>query len=141
MELTSVKLLDQKGEPGDTFQLGQPMTVEMHYRAKRPVKKPVFGLSFYRPDGTFLSGPDNYLSGLDLDEVTGDGVLRYCVPELSLSPATYYMTAAIYDEAGKNPYDHHEKAYRFRVVANNNNNYKGLVQFSSRWEWIKDKEQ
>lgn len=139
IELTSIKLLDNRGESGETFQLGQPMTIEMHYRANKPVDKPVFGLSFYRPDGTYLSGPDNYLSGFDLGEVSGDGVLRYCLPELPLSPATYYMTAAIYDEAGKYPYDHHEKAYRFRVVAGNDNHYKGLVQFPSHWEWVRDK--
>jgi ABC-type polysaccharide/polyol phosphate transport system ATPase subunit len=139
IELTSVQLLDNKGEPGETFQLGQPMTIEMHYRANTPIEEPVFGLSFYRPDGTYLSGPDNYLSGLDLGEVSGDGVLRYCLPELPLSPATYYMTAAIYDKAGKTPYDHHEKAYRFRVVAKDNHHYKGLVQFPSHWEWVEEK--
>jgi hypothetical protein len=116
------------------------MTIEMHYRANQPVTEPVFGLSFYRPDGTYLSGPDNHLSGLDLDKVTGEGVLRYCLPELSLSPATYYLTAAVYDKAGKTPYDHHEKAYRFRVVADNGNQYKGLVQFPSHWEWITEQE-
>jgi len=140
IELTSVKLLDNRGESGDTFQLGQPMTIEMHYHANEPVDKPVFGLSFYRPDGTYLSGPDNYLSGLDLGEVSGNGVLRYCLPKMPLSPATYYMTAAIYDEAGKKPYDHHEKAYRFRVVAENNDHCKGLVQLPAHWEWITDQE-
>jgi hypothetical protein len=141
IELTSVKLLDESGRPVDTFQLGRPMTIEMHYRANKPVKKPVFGLSFYRPDGTYLSGPDNNLSGLDLDEVSGDGVLRYYVPEMPLSPAIYYMTAAIYDLSGTTPYDHHEKAYRFRVVAPDDSHYKGLVQFPSRWEWAAQKEE
>ncbi|MFZ0547602.1 MAG: ABC transporter ATP-binding protein [Candidatus Promineifilaceae bacterium] len=141
IELTSVDLLDETGKAGDVFRLGRPMTIEMHYRANRPVEEPVFGLSFFRPDGTYLSGPDNHLSGLDLGEVSGDGVLRYCLPELPLSPATYYLTAAIYDKAGQNPYDHHEKAYRFRVVADNDNHYKGLVQLPSRWEWIAEREQ
>jgi hypothetical protein len=112
----------------------------MHYRANKPVEEPVFGLSFYRPDGTYLSGPDNYLSGLHLGKVSGEGVLRYCLPELSLSPAVYYITAAIYDKSGEIPFDHHEKAYRFRVVAPDNHHYKGLVQFPSHWEWISEKE-
>jgi ABC-type polysaccharide/polyol phosphate transport system ATPase subunit len=139
IELTSVRLLDNKGVSGDTFQTGRPMTIEMHYRANEPVEKPVFGLSFFRPDGTYLSGPDNYLSGLDLGEVSGEGVLRYCLPELPLSPATYYMTAAIYDISGKKPFDHHEKAYRFRVIGSGDNHYKGLVQFPAQWEWVGEK--
>lgn len=136
IEITSVKLIDESGAPGEVFQLGRPMTVEMHYRANQPVREPVFGLSFFRPDGTFISGPDNHLAGLELDNVTGEGVIRYCLPELALSPATYYLTAAVYDKSGNIPYDHHEKAYRFRVVADNANEYKGLVQFPSHWEWI-----
>jgi hypothetical protein len=66
--------------------------------------------------------------------------MRYCLPELSLNPATYYLTAAVYDKSGTTPYDHHEKAYRFRVVADNGHQYKGLVQFASHWEWITDQE-
>jgi hypothetical protein len=140
IELTSVKILNKLGEPVENFKLGQSMTVEMRYRANQPVKEPVFGLSFFRPDGTYLSGPNNQISGLHLGTVSGEGVLRYCLPELSLNPATYYLTAAIYDKAGELPYDHHEKAYRFRVVAQNDNQYNGLVQFPSSWEWLSENE-
>jgi ABC-type polysaccharide/polyol phosphate transport system ATPase subunit len=136
IELTAVDFLDKTGQAVDTFELGQPMTIEMHYRADQPVEEPVFGLSFFRPDGTYLSGPTNHLSGLDLGIVNGEGVLRFSLPEMSLNPATYYVTAAIYDKSGKIPYDHHEKAYRFRVVAENGNQYNGLVQFHSSWEWL-----
>jgi hypothetical protein len=136
IELTSVQFLNKGGQEVDIFELGEPMTVEMHYRANQQVEEPVFGLSFFRPDGTYLSGPTNHLSGLDLGKVSGDGVLRYSLPEMPLSPATYYVTAAIYDKAGEDPYDHHEKAYRFKVVAENNNKYNGLVQFPSSWEWL-----
>jgi ABC-type polysaccharide/polyol phosphate transport system ATPase subunit len=136
IELTAVKFMDKSGQAVDAFELGQPMTVEMHYRANEPVEDPVFGLSFFRPDGTYLSGPTNHISGLDLGTVSGDGVLRYSLPELPLSPATYYVTAAIYDKSGEQPYDHHEKAYRFRVVAENGSQYNGLVQFPSNWAWL-----
>ncbi len=136
IELTSVKFLNKAGESVEIFELGQPMTIEMHYRANEPVNEPVFGLSFFRPDGTYLSGPTNNLSGLDLGMISGDGVLRYNLPELSLNPATYYLTAAIYDKAGESPYDHHEKAYRFRVVDESDHKYNGLVQLPSNWEWL-----
>lgn len=140
IEITSVNLLDETGKAANIFHLGRPMTIELHYRANQPVEEPVFGLAFFRPDGTYLSGPDNHLSGLDLGQVTGEGVLRYCLPELLLTPATYYLTAAVYDKGGNLPYDHHEKAYRFRVVADNDKQYKGLVQFPSHWEWLTEQE-
>jgi ABC-type polysaccharide/polyol phosphate transport system ATPase subunit len=141
IELTGIDLLDSKGQVKEVFYPGDPITIEMHYRANRPVEEPIFGLAFFQPDGTYVSGPDNRLAGIHLGVVTGNGVVRYCLDQLLLSPATYYLTAAIYDTDGQNPYDHHEKAYRFRVVSEDNQKYKGLVQFPAHWEWVKEQEE
>jgi ABC-type polysaccharide/polyol phosphate transport system ATPase subunit len=136
IEITSLNFLNDSGESVESFEIGRPMVIEMHYRANQPVDEPVFGLSFFRPDGTYLSGPNNQVSGLDLGTISGEGMLRYYPPEVSFNPATYYITAAIYDKAGELPYDHHEKAYRFRVTDANERQYNGLVQFPSSWEWV-----
>jgi lipopolysaccharide transport system ATP-binding protein len=135
IELTQVRLLNSAGEERDRFPVGEALTVEMHYQAHRPVQDPVFGLAFFLRNGTYISGPDNQLAGLPLGTLVGSGVLRYHIDQLPLSPAVYRLTAAIYDTEGAKPYDHHDKAYTFRVLADGRHKRKGLFEIPARWEW------
>jgi hypothetical protein len=54
---------------------------------------------------------------------------------LPLLPATYQVTAAIYDKLGTHPYDHHDKAYLLRVVAHDAWKRSGVVELPAEWEW------
>lgn len=140
IELLEVRLLDENGLEQEEFCVGDPMTVEMKYVAHKPVQEPEFGLSFYRRDGLYISGPDNQLAGLHMGIVEGSGVVRFHVEALPLLPAVYRLTAAIYDTAGEKPYDHHDKAYVFRMIDDGQRKRKGLFEMPARWEWIRNQE-
>jgi lipopolysaccharide transport system ATP-binding protein len=134
LELTDVRLLDENGVERSSFEVGRPMTIEMHYRAHQPIEEPEFGLAFFRQDGTYVSGPDNQAAGFNLGVVSGAGVVRYRLRHLPLLPSLYRLTAAIYNTEGVKPYDHHEKAYPFRVITSGAHKRKGLIEMPAEWE-------
>lgn len=138
IELTDVRLLGEDGEERDEFVVGEALIVEMSYLAHHPVEEPEFGLAFFRRDGIYVSGPDNQHAGLQMGVVEGKGVVRYQVDALPLLPAVYRLTAAIYDTDGIKPYDHHDKAYTFRVLADGGRKRKGIVEMQARWLWKHD---
>jgi lipopolysaccharide transport system ATP-binding protein len=136
IEITGVRLLDADGEEQQTFETGVPVTVEISYTAYQPVPDPEFGLALFRQDGVYVSRPNSHVSGLQLGEVDGSGLMRYHIRELPLLPAKYQMTVAIYDPRSQMAYDHHEKAYTFSVVTGSGREIHGLVELPATWEWL-----
>ncbi len=135
IELTAVRFLNSAGAPASVFRLGEPLTVEMHYIAHKPVNNPEFGLAFFRKDGVHMSGPNSRLGGLETGEVDGPGVIRYRVDQLPFAPARYQVTAAIHDSRISVTYDYHEMAYGFRVARGDGEEMHGLLDVPATWEW------
>jgi hypothetical protein len=135
IEITRFRFLDAAGREQTTFQSGDCLTAEFTYQAHQPIPEPEFGLAIFHEDGLHVSGPNSQIGGLTLPEVEGHGVIRCRLGPLPLLPATYQVTAAIYDKLGTHPYDHHDKAYLLRVVAHDAWKRSGVVELPAEWEW------
>lgn len=137
IEISKVRFLDEDGREQTTFKTGEAVVVEMAYQANEPVVEPEFGLAIFREeDGLHVSGPNSQVGGLPLPLVEGQGIIRCRLGALPLLPATYLVTAAIYDKLGKHPYDHHEKAYTLKVVPPGAGQRPGVVEMAGEWEWL-----
>jgi hypothetical protein len=135
IEITHFRFLDAAGREQTTFKSGEGLTIELTYQAHQPVPEPEFGLAIFREDGLHVSGPNSQVGGLHLKLVSGQGVIRCRIDPLPLLPATYQVTAAIYDKLGSHPYDHHDKAYSLRVVPQSAGQRPGVVELPAKWEW------
>jgi ABC-type polysaccharide/polyol phosphate transport system ATPase subunit len=135
VEITAVRFLNGRGEESDHFLTGEAMTIEMHYTAHKPIHKPEFGIAIHREDGVQVNGPNTQTGNIPIDVVDGPGIVRYHIPKLPLLPARYFVTTAVHDSAFPKPYDHHDKAYMFQVLAGGTRELFGLVEIDATWEW------
>lgn len=137
IEILGVRLLDGAGNETDTFKTNDPLVIEMRYNAHVPIQDPVFGLAIFRTDGVHVNGPNVRHAGLNMGEVVGEGVLRYCVERLPLLPAHYTVTVAVYDSFIRRAFDHHDRAYALRVTGGGTKEIDGVVAIPATWEWEK----
>jgi lipopolysaccharide transport system ATP-binding protein len=135
VRIVGVRLLDGHAQEKQLFQVGEPLTVEMRYRAERRVERPVFGLAIHRSDGTHITGPNTQFAGLDIPVVKGEGAVLYRVDHLPLMEGTYYLSVAAVDSADTMVYDHHDRLYKFKVRQVGGGERYGLLSLRGEWEW------
>jgi hypothetical protein len=132
VEIVSVRLLNGQGAECQTFDTGEPVTVQIDFVAHRQVARPVFGLAIYRGDGFHVTGPNNQQAGLEIPTIQGAGSVMCTVDELPLLTGDYTLSVAVYDSSLSHAYDHHHKAYPFSVRGNRT--LFGLLEWPGRWE-------
>lgn len=115
VELTRVELLDGEGRATHLFHTGEPFTVRLHYRARRPVERPVFGLAIHAGQTHLLTGPNTRHHGVSIPVVEGEGYVDFAVPALPLLRGDYVVSASVYDWTLRQAYDHHDRTYPFHV--------------------------
>lgn len=138
-EITQVRFLNGAGEATTTFKTGEQMTMEMRYVAHRPIPTPDMGFGIFREDGIHVNGTSNRLGGLMIEQIVGEGILRYHIESLPLLPGSYYVSAAIQDGMQPYAYDFHVQAYRFLVEPGGTREIHGLIALPASWEWLPEK--
>ncbi len=133
VEITAVHMYDAQNQERNEFQTGQPLIVEMHYIAHRPVEDPEFGLAIHTQDGVVITSPNNRQAQMNMGTIMGEGVVRYRIDKLPLLPAKYTMTVAVHDSRMSFTYDYHKEAYPFRVMVGGTEAYWGIVDIPATW--------
>ena len=133
-EIIGVRFLDANGDEAESFQTGDPMTVELAYDAHQPIREPEIGLSIFRDDGMQINGINNRLDNYPIDVIDGKGILSFHIKRLPLMPGEYVVSVAIQHANRPQAYDFHVKAYRFKVVAGGTAQYQGIISFPATWE-------
>jgi len=134
VRIVQVRLLDGAGQQKQLFGVGEPLTVEMHYRAERRVDRPVFGLAIHRSDGIHVTGPNTQFGGCEIPWIMGEGRVRYMVPALPLLEGLYYVSVSSHNWEDTNMYDYHDRLYPFRVLPSEGERY-GVVTLEGKWDW------
>jgi lipopolysaccharide transport system ATP-binding protein len=129
-----VHFLDSQGRQRDFFATGEPLIVEMRYRAGCRVERPVFGLAIHRSDGAHITGPNTQFARYEIPSIEGEGTVRYTVPFLPLLEGTYYLTVAVHDWEDTHMFDCHDRLYPFRVLPTSGERY-GVVTLQGGWHW------
>ncbi len=134
IEIKEVQLLDGEGQQKQTFASGEPLVVEIHYAAPRPVERPIFGLAIHGGDGTHISGPNTRFADLEIPRVMGDGTLRYTIPEIPLLEGLYYISVASHNWDDTEMFDYHDRLYPFQVIPSGGEQF-GLFTLKGEWSW------
>ena len=133
VELGEVRLLDGQGRPASALEIGDSLTVEIPYRVKRRLEKPVLGVALFRNDGVYLYGTNTHVDGISVAPLERDGSARFHYPSLPLLPGAYRISVGLFDWPDLTaPVDHQDKRYGFRVVADSEE--QGLVRIEHDWE-------
>lgn len=132
-EITQVRMLDHGGEVCEQFETGEPMTMELHYVAHRPIFNPEIGCAIYHSNGTQLTGDNNLTSQLPIKKISGAGKLSYHIHQLPFLPGQYNVSVAIHDSEQPLPYDYHQHAYRFSITTDRSIARQGIVAVDASW--------
>ncbi|MCU1613003.1 MAG: transporter related [Frankiales bacterium] len=131
--IRSVELLDGD-QPVSQVATGQRMTFRMHWKAKKPVEEPVFGIAVHTLDGVHVTGPNTRDVELSTGTLDGEGWLDLHVPRLMLTSGTYELTAAVFDRSVAHAFDHREKLLRFDVTPGTPRDQNGVISLGGSWE-------
>ena len=132
VQIKSVRLLDDTGQPHAIFTTNSSMTIEINYEAPSAIEHPIFGIAVHHGDGTYISGPNTLSSGYRMGTAIGEGTVRYTIPSLALLKGTYYLSVAVCDEDESCMYDYHDRLYSFQVDSSKSDKY-GLVTLQGEW--------
>ncbi len=133
IEITKVELRDATGAARAIFVNGGPFEVHLTYRAKAPVREPVFGLAIHHQNGVHVCGPNTRFSGLHIPYAEGEGEVVYTVPSLALLEGAYLLSVAAVDGGDSETFDYHDRAYPFRVAAGTSAERYGVVTLNGHW--------
>lgn len=136
VEITKVEFFDGEGLTSTVFDTGDPMTVRLHYRARKRVERPVFGIAIHRNDNLHINGPNTKTSNYPIEYVEGCGAIDFLVDSLPLLEGKYLFSAAVYDYSCTHPYDHHDRLYPFSVQPKTLSQRFGIFHIPARWRHI-----
>jgi ABC-type polysaccharide/polyol phosphate transport system ATPase subunit len=114
VEITGVRLLDDRGQERHVFVPGEPLTVALSVRAPREVDDFVFGVGLFTADGVNVYGTNTHLEEHRARRFVGEGEVRFVVEDLRLVEGTYLLDVAAHRKDGT-PYDYHRGRHSFRV--------------------------
>ncbi len=112
---------------------GDEAVVRLRYQASEPITEPVFGIAIHTLDGQHVTGPNTRDVELSTGVVQGEGYLDLTIPRLLLTPGTYELTVAVYDQSLLHAYDHREKLVRFDIIPGEPRDQFGVVSFGGTW--------
>jgi ABC-type polysaccharide/polyol phosphate transport system ATPase subunit len=114
VEITQVRLLDDRDRPRHVFTPGERLTIALDVRAARPVEDFVFGIGLFTADGVNVYGTNTHLEEFEAERLDGPGEVRLALEDLRLVEGTYLLDVAAHRRDGT-PYDYHRGLYSFRV--------------------------
>lgn len=139
IETLQIELFGEGEEAKHVFQPGEPFRIRIPFRCHEQQGEPVFGVGFYRSDGTYVNGSNHLwrdnpiqLEGLKAGE---EGHIEMTFPSLPLLEGQYYITTFVYDHSKPAPVaiDHREHAVTFEVIDASRKQH-GMLFLPSVWE-------
>jgi lipopolysaccharide transport system ATP-binding protein len=134
LEIIAVRLLDRDAAAVAELGSGEPLAVEIEYRASRPVPTPIFSVAMSREDGVFCWETNTAAAGLTLPTIEGRGRMVLRIDRLDLNRGRYVLDVGAYAAEWAYAYDYHWHAYPLIVWAAGAE--KGVLRPPQRWEMV-----
>jgi rfaE bifunctional protein nucleotidyltransferase chain/domain len=114
VEITSVRLLDDRGRPRHVYVPGESLTVALGVRAAQDVTDFVFGVGLFTAEGVQVYGTNTHLEEYVPRLAAGEGQVKLTLRDLRLVEGTYLLDVAAHRRDGT-PYDYLRGLHSFRV--------------------------
>ena len=132
VQIKAVRLLNRGGVSTNCILSGDGLTVELTYVAKQPAISPLASVTVHLPDGMAVYDTNTSVAGLELNTLSGEGVIRLHVERLDLAGGDYFVNVGLYGQDWDFTYDHHAQAYPLEVLGPRT--AKGVMAPPCRWE-------
>ena len=133
-EITGVTLRDGAGQETGVFTAGQPMLIDIAYRATKKIEKPVFGFSLKTGNGFFVFGSNTQIEQYPIECIEGDGTIRLKLDPLTVMQGNFFLSLSIHSWDHVIQYHRREDWYPFAVK--NPTGALGLFRLSNSWEQL-----
>jgi lipopolysaccharide transport system ATP-binding protein len=127
--ITSVDMLDEKGNTTHAVQRGQSVTVRMRLANPRLERLNV-GIAIYRNDGLYCFGTNTVAAHATVP-TQKDTVMLLKYPCMDLQHGTYWLTASVFGARLGTVYEMREQLYSFHV--GQADGYEGIVYMRHEW--------
>ncbi len=114
VEITGVRLLDDRGSERHVFASGESVVVRLEVEARAEVEDFVFGVGIFTADGVSVYGTNTHLEDFVPRRAVGRGEVSLELTDLRLVEGTYLLDVAVHRRDGT-PYDYHRGRHSFRV--------------------------
>ena len=130
VEIRSVTLLGEQGEPTHIFHTGEPVSVVLSVHAPETISDFVFGIGMYTAEGVQIYGTNTEIEEHEPEQLSGAAEVRFHIEALDLVEGTYKLDVAVHRRDGA-PYDYHRLLYTFRVKSR----LKDVGMYRPRHHW------
>jgi ABC-type polysaccharide/polyol phosphate transport system ATPase subunit len=114
VEITRVRLLDDRGQERHVFASGEGVTLRLDVEARAEVEDFVFGVGIFTADGVSVYGTNTHIEDWVPRRAAGRGEVSLELSDLRLVEGTYLLDVAVHRRDGT-PYDYHRGLHSFRV--------------------------
>jgi ABC-type polysaccharide/polyol phosphate transport system ATPase subunit len=115
------------------FRTGDSVTIRLHYRAEKPIPRPVFGIAIEALGGAVVTSPCTRDVGLVPERLTGEGFVDIVMSDVALMPGTFDLHTSVTDFNRQHIYDDVRVALRFDVMAGKALETGSLVTLRPHW--------
>ena len=133
MEIVAARLLDPAGLPVTELDSGDPLRVEIEYRAPEPIQAPIFGVTISQEDGFICYDTSTATTGISLPAIHGPGCITFQIDRLDLIGGQYYVDVGTYEREWAYAYDYHWHVYP--LLVHSTGGEKGVLHPPHRWEF------
>ena len=133
MEIIDVTLLDANGQIAGELQSGEPLSVQITYRAPNPISSPIFGVTISREDGFVCYDTNTESAGIVTPLLNGIGKVSLMFDRLDLIKGKYFLDVGVYEQTWAYAYDYHWHVYPLQITAARGD--KGIIHPPHHWIW------
>ncbi len=103
--ITALQILSPSGGEQHEFEIGDPVTIRIHFEAHQPVDNPVVNIVVHVLNGHQVTGIRTDSDRVRLGRISGTGTIDLQVPQMNLLPNIYTLDAVAFHEDGYTFYD------------------------------------
>lgn len=130
-QLTDVALKDADGTPLETLTTGEPLLIEVSYRASQPIANPMFRVAIERFDGLLCHATASRRHGVVPETLRGEGTLTLTYPAVPLLPNLYHVTVELFEDGNPIPVASLRRHRIFQIISDGHDH--GTVQLEHSW--------
>jgi ABC-type polysaccharide/polyol phosphate transport system ATPase subunit len=131
--IEKVRLLSTDGVERYLFNSGEDMEVSVEYQAHQAIRSHSLYLALHAFDGRLVIGP--ILRPYEAP-INGKGVIHAAFRGLPLLKGEYFLSVGLFRDDWVNPYDFHERYYRFTVTQPSEWGIKGEIYAPCEIEYL-----
>ncbi len=134
VEIRGVRMCDEAGGETATFRTGGRMDVEIAYRARQRVERPVFGFNIKTGNGFYVFGSNTQIENVPIPSLEGEGTIRLRIEPLALMAGKFFLSLAVHSWDHTVQYHRQEDLHPF--VVKDAGGAKGVFHLPNTWTFL-----